>query len=164
MLTLRRVLYSGIILHLLLSVSCGDQVNIPNDVHEDFGTVFMNIDKEAVPVNVSYLAVTLTSDAHSPMTEYFSVGNDSSAVITVTQIPAGIWLLTVEAFDVDSVLQYEGETYVTVISGYHSQISLTLMPARGSSRGIIKIYAGSENFISYFESYSDIRTYILRKV
>lgn len=79
-------------------------------------------------------------------TSVFVINNDS-ATCTFSNVPAGSWLLQVNAYGLSNTLAYTGSTDVQVLAGEVTPVSLTLNPAADSigSVGVVVTWSGNDS-------------------
>lgn len=129
-------------LTLLFFAGCTKNSNIPTQPNQNKkGSILLKIDKTNAPENVVEVDANLTRTGYDPIFASLNLLSDTTAEITLSDIPAGDWHLTVNALDSSSVIVYSGETDVTILAGVTAQIYLTLNPT-GNGFGNIYIHVG----------------------
>jgi concanavalin A-like lectin/glucanase superfamily protein len=113
-----------------LQISCQKQTFTPINQNElgklSFAMSMVNAPEDVVDINGF-----LNRDSQDTIFFTFNILNDS-ATATVENISPGIWNLTVNAFDINTVVIYSGSTDVNVSPGIVTQINLKLNPTTGS--------------------------------
>ena len=98
-----------IALFFLLLISCEEQTTAPEQDNADTfkGTMQISLDISDAPSEVSALKGKLSDDRNGEITFEFVIdGNSASAL--VENIPAGDWLLQVDAYNKDNTKIYSG--------------------------------------------------------
>jgi predicted GH43/DUF377 family glycosyl hydrolase len=141
----------------LLFLSCSDDPVSLQDNGE--GRLSLNLDKENCPENVAALNIELTREGYNPIIDRINL-SDSSDEFLVDEIPAGLWLLNVNAVNDADVILYTGSVYVEVIASEVSYLSLTLSPVNTDTTGgvIIKIIWSEKSWTDYMAN--PIFTYV----
>jgi concanavalin A-like lectin/glucanase superfamily protein len=123
------------ILVLFLQISCQKQTFTPTNQTElgelSFAMSMVNAPEDVVDINGF-----LTRDSHDTIFFTFNILNES-ATATVENISPRIWNLTVNAFDINTVVIYTGSTDVNVSPGVVTQVNLQLNPTTGSLEIIV---------------------------
>lgn len=98
----------------------------------------MSVDKSTAPENVVLIVATLSREGYSDMTDSLDFLSDSTAEISISQIPVGTWFLSIKAYDGNNVVRYSGESEVSVYEGNVTNVSLVLNEVN-SGTGTVKI-------------------------
>lgn len=139
---IKRISYSIMALFLLalFSYQCTEDTNGPADETEvPTGSILMKIDRVNAPRNVAALELELTREGYQPIVRNMNLLSDTTADLMIDSLDEGDWHLQIDALDSDSVIRYTGETFVTVIPEYVTQVNLILSPANGSTIGRIYV-------------------------
>lgn len=110
-----------------LYMGCSDNSTDPNPAQEKGGVQF-KIDKANAPANVVSVEAIMISEYSDTLRAIMDMTTDTSATITFTDIAAGAWYLTVNAYSRDSVLLYTGYAEIKIEAGIITNISLVLEP------------------------------------
>lgn len=121
-------------------ISCSDNAIQPdNRYSEGAGSMLMKIDANSAPEDVVLVRAELTRSGYQTITAYMNLLSDSSADLTIDSLAEGMWHLKVDALDADSIIKYTGETNVTIIADYVTQLNLVLSQVGGSGFGSVEI-------------------------
>lgn len=101
------------------------------------GSVKMVVDKSTIPQGVVQIVSELTRSGFDKRTGVINILGDSTADISFSNVPIGVWHLKVDAKDGGSVTLYTGETDATVKQDSITQISLTLNPVGGGIHVVV---------------------------
>ena len=115
-------------------LSCDQYSTTPiseDDSSNPDGLIKITMDMTNAPSDVDRLVGKLYNDDGDEISFEFEI-DENSATALVEDIPSGIWILRVDAFDEDDNLIYTGTTEITVYSGVVTPVSLHLNPATGS--------------------------------
>ncbi len=127
---------------LLLLVGCSQKSNIPTQANQNSkGNILLKIDRENKPANVVEVDAYLTREGYDTLSASLNLISDTTADVTINDIAAGDWHLTVNALDESSTAVYTGETDVTILAEVTTQVYLTLTPT-GNGFGNIYIHVG----------------------
>jgi Concanavalin A-like lectin/glucanases superfamily len=123
------------ILVFFLQISCQKLTFTPTNQNElgelSFAMSMLNAPEDVVDINGF-----LTRDSYDTIFFTFNILNEN-ATATVENISPGIWNLTVNAFDINTVIIYTGSTNVNVSPGVVTQVNLQLNPTTGSLEIIV---------------------------
>ncbi len=134
------ILYSIILLFVLFGSCSKNNVTQYDSGEEDkTGGVFFKIDKENAPSNVVKVIAYLSRINYDTLSASLNLIDDSSADILFEGIAVGEWHLTVQAFNENQVVVYEGQTDLEILDGITIQVDLVLNPT-GQGTGNIYIY------------------------
>ncbi|HEY9167371.1 MAG TPA: hypothetical protein VIS48_14545 [Candidatus Kryptonia bacterium] len=97
----------------------------------NLGGITFELDKSTAPQEVAAVAAYLSRSGFDTLSSVLNLLSDSTAGITMENIPTGKWHLTVEAMNSSGMTVYSGETDVDVEAGVTTQVNLTLMPSTG---------------------------------
>lgn len=122
---------------MFINCSKDSTTSPPLSNSQSTGKVFFKIDKENAPENVVSITASLTRQGFETIVGSLNLVSDSTADITIADIPIGVWRLKVEARDVNNLVVYSGETEVTIMENMVVQVNLTLVP---TSTGTGSIY------------------------
>lgn len=103
------------------------------------GVILLKIDKENAPASVTLIEASLSRTGYDSIFAFLNLLSDSTAEVTLDNIPAGVWHLKVDAKDSVGEVLYTGETDVEILAGFVVQVHLTLYPT-GLGTGGIYIY------------------------
>ncbi|MGE5437856.1 MAG: hypothetical protein ACM3O3_11555 [Syntrophothermus sp.] len=133
--------YSFIVILLsFLFISCNNDNNIIQpEQATSIGSISLAFDKVNIPPNVVSVKVKLTRSSFDPITGMMNLLTDTTAELTLNQIPVGQWHLRVDALDINNNIIFSGETDVTIIENITINVNLVLQP-HSSGTGSIKIY------------------------
>jgi predicted small lipoprotein YifL len=106
----------------------------PND--NSTGKLVLTIDKHNAPASVVLVEATLSRDGFQPIYSELNLLSDSTASLTLENIPTGLWHLKVNAKNQSGVVEYTGETDVNILANTVVEVNLTLYPVPGSTGGI----------------------------
>ncbi|MFA6978530.1 MAG: hypothetical protein WC209_04315 [Ignavibacteriaceae bacterium] len=101
------------------------------------GGLLFKIDKENAPKNVVLVEAILSRTDFDTLKASLNLINDTSADLSLNNIPIGTWQLNINAYDSLQTIVYAGETAVNVQDGITTQVNLTLIP---TSTGLGSIY------------------------
>jgi predicted GH43/DUF377 family glycosyl hydrolase len=134
-----RKLFLLILSLILTSYSCKKNIIETEEINNKKGTILLKIDKEAAPENVVSVKAYLTRTGYSTITGDLNLISDSTAELSLDQIPVGLWHLKVDAINENNAVIYTGETDVIVQENLTVSVYLELIPT-GSGFGNIEIY------------------------
>ena len=127
---------------ILILAGCSQKSVIPIQANQnDKGNILLKIDRENKPANVIEVDAYLTREGYDTLSASLNLVTDTTADVTMNDIAAGDWHLTVNALDENSVVVYSGETDVTILAEITTQVYLTLDPT-GNGFGNIYIHVG----------------------
>lgn len=137
---------SLLLLAMFIYTGCSkDSVTAP-ETSSAQGKIQLTIDKKNAPAGIVEISACLSRSGYSNVTGKLDLLSDTSAGITMDQIPAGKWQLKVEAKDNTGKVKYAGESEVSILEEMTSYVSLTLMPV-GSGMGRVSIMVTWGNVI-----------------
>ncbi len=122
---------------LFILAGCGEDKSIispPTD--NSTGKLVLKIDKYNAPASVVFVEATLTRDGFQPISSEMNLLSDSTASLTLENIPTGLWHLKVDAKNQSGVVEYTGETDVNILANTIIDVNLTLYPIPGNTGGI----------------------------
>lgn len=129
-----------IILGLIFIWGCSNEfMDNPINSNQSKGKIQLKIDRENAPVDVVLVLAILTREGYEPITGTLNLQSDSTADLTLDEIPAGHWHLKVDALDNEGIVLYTGETEVEIFAGFVTQVNLVLNPT-GDGTGTIYIF------------------------
>jgi Tol biopolymer transport system component len=135
---------------LLFYIFCSENVSLLNKSteKENFRITLL---LKSMSTTIKSIVGILERDGFSSIQRDFSISSDS-AYADFGEVIAGIWHLTVSAYD--SILQeiYHGETDVTIIAGQTNTVYLTLNPVTGGL--IVIVNWGTQPSGDYIYTYS----------
>ncbi|MBN2364530.1 MAG: hypothetical protein EH225_00075 [Calditrichaeota bacterium] len=105
----------------------------------DNGMLMLKIDRVNIPASVVLIEATLTRDGYQPVVSQMNILNDSTAELSINNVPVGEWHLKVEAKNQANDVEYSGETEVTVVENIITEVTLALYPVPGGM-GSIHLY------------------------
>lgn len=148
-------IFRGLIFVLLFAFFQGcSQDNSVEPVKVSDGRVLLKIDRENAPKNVTTLTAYLIRNGYDTLKATLNLLSDSTADLSLQNIPAGSWKLRIDASDAYGALVYTGQTNVTIESAMITQISLTLQQTDGKDIGNVHIlvnWGGGTNSWSDFQ-------------
>lgn len=133
---MKKLLATFLFTVIILS-GCGEDKSIispPTD--NSSGKLVLKIDKYNAPASVVFVEATLTREGFQPISSEMNLLSDSTASLTLENIPAGLWHLKVDAKNQSGVVEYTGETDVNILANTIIDVNLTLYPIPGSTGGI----------------------------
>ncbi len=116
------------------------------------GSLSLRLDKATAPSGVTTINAYLSRSGYDTLKASLSLVYDSSASITMTDIPVGQWHLRVDALDNGGYVLYSGSTDVMVSGGVTTQVSLTLQPATGNVEITVNWGSGQLLFTDYLSN------------
>jgi predicted GH43/DUF377 family glycosyl hydrolase len=134
---MKKLIIFSISILFIFSISCSDKSNPVKT--EQSGKILLKIDRENAPQNVTLVRATLSRSGYSNITATLNILSDSTADLTLDEIPAGTWHLKIEAMNSSLVVLYMGETSVNILPNMITQVSLVLQPV-GQGTGSIQIF------------------------
>ena len=149
------IAFLGIFSLTFLALNCSKNINNPdiNDSPGQIGKIALNFDKTSVPEGVVSITAMLSRNGYDNISSQINLTSDSTGELLLNNIPAGLWHLTVNAFNADSVILYSGETDVQINGGITTQVNLTLQPS-GSGSGSVYIHVNWGNSAAGWVDYS----------
>jgi len=119
-------------LSALLFVQC-QQTTTPVAPEQEItlGTMSMNLDMSNAPADVVFMQGIL-SNSNGDTIRFDFIIEENSARATVEDLQAGLWTLTVNAFNNQEIIIYTGNTDVYVQPGVVTPVYLHLNPTTGS--------------------------------
>lgn len=144
-------LFFGFIVLLIFS-GCKNEIIPPSSTDQD-GQIILKIDRQNAPQNIVTVTAYLTRPNFNTITGTLNLLTDTTAELSLQNIPSGQWHLKVDASDSLGVVKYSGETDVNIIENQTIQVTLTLIPVAGGV-GNIYLYVtwgipGSLNWLDY---------------
>jgi Concanavalin A-like lectin/glucanases superfamily len=148
---MKKIIFTSVMLVLL--IGCGKNSILPTQPQiSSLGKVSLNIDKTSAPSNVVNIKAILSRDGYDTLSSTYNVTADSSANLTINNIPAGDWLLTIDAFDGNGAIVYSGDANITIMAGITEQVALTLSPTgQGTGNISIQVTWGQKNVQSVLQ-------------
>ncbi len=145
-------LFFGLIVLLFFS-GCKNEIIPPSSTDQD-GQIILKIDRQNAPQNITTVTAYLTRPNFNTITGTLNLLTDTTADLSLQEIPAGQWHLKVDALDSAGVVKYSGETGVNVIENQTIQVTLNLNTGTGWSREYIFVcylgnLPGSLNWLDY---------------
>jgi len=152
---MKQLFWVSLLLVTILFMSCTKEKTNFVSSSNGQGKVLLKVDKENAPSSVVLITATLSREGFQSITSSLDIKSDSSAEIKLNDIREGDWNLMVEAKDsLDKVL-FRGETIVTIISDFVTQVNLTLIPtSSGFGSVYISVTWGQTVFISPWSDYT----------
>jgi len=132
----KKSLFAVFILVLAFSMGCDTDSEVLTPVDVGTGAMMLRIDREHAPASVAVVVATMTRSGFDTISAEMNLLDDSAAELTLNDIPSGVWHLKVDAKNGDGVVEYTGETDVTVREGMITDVSLVLYPASDGTGGI----------------------------
>lgn len=130
-------LLASFLFTVFILVGCGEENSVispPDD--SSTGIIVLKIDKSNAPASVVLVEALLTRDGFQPIYSEMNLLNDSTANLNLENISTGQWHLKVDAKNQSGVIEYTGETDVTVLANTVIDVNLTLYPIPGNTGGI----------------------------
>ena len=125
---------------ILFFTSCNlNEPTSPNGDDQQSGKLFLKIDKANAPPEVFEVDAFLSREGFDTLTGSMNLLSDSTAEILFENINAGTWHLRIDAVDSSNVVLYTGETDVSIMAGFTTQVSLVLEPT-GAGTGNVNIF------------------------
>jgi predicted GH43/DUF377 family glycosyl hydrolase len=135
----KRFLFLLVFAVIYFGCSNDNQVTSPNP--STTGQVLLKIDRSNAPEGIVLVTATLSRENFPLITASLNLLSDTTADLSLSSIPVGEWLLTVEAKDSVDEVKYRGEANVTIMESMITQVSLTLSPtSTGTGLGSIYIF------------------------
>lgn len=132
----RGLILFAIIISALL-ISCNSSSTDPEQKDISTGYVELKLDKATTPEEITTVRVTLTRTGFQSITGNMNLKTSTSAELLFRDIPVGTWHLLVEALDGSYIVQYKGETDVTVIANTTVNASIVLSKVSQSVGNIL---------------------------
>ena len=141
-----------IITGLIVISGCNKStITSPNDKSNTTGKLTLQIDKTNAPQNVITVSAYLTRLNYDTLSSSLNLQSDSSADVSIQNIPSGEWHLTVNAMNDSNLVVYSGQTDVTITDGFTTQVSLTLVPvSNGTGSIFISVTWGTSVWADYY--------------
>jgi predicted GH43/DUF377 family glycosyl hydrolase len=130
-----KLTFSVIMVLIIFFAGCKDNPVVPEDQNNS-GSIVLKIDRANAPASVVTVIAKLTRGGYSPITSEMNLLSDSTADLNMNNVPVGQWHLKIDAKNQAGVIEYTGETDITVIQNTVIQVTLTLYPVSGSTGGI----------------------------
>jgi len=111
-----------------------NQITSPNETSK--GALVLKVDKQNAPASVVFVEATLSRSGFQPIYSQMNLLSDSTANLSLSDIPVGAWHLKVEAKNQSGAVEFKGETSVNIIENTVVDVTLTLYPIPGSTGGI----------------------------
>lgn len=115
---------------------CGNDNTVISPTDNSTGTLVFKIDKQNAPASVVSVEATLSRNGFQPIYSQMNLLSDSTANLSMANIPVGQWFLKVDAKNQSGVVEYKGETNVNIIENTVVDVTMTLYPIPGSTGGI----------------------------
>jgi len=123
----------------IMFFACHSNPTEPIKPSNDKGGILMKIDKTNAPANIMFVTAELSRPGFQSLVSDMNVLSDSSAEISFSDIPVGLWHLKVDAKDSINIVLYSGESDVNILPAIVTQVNLTLVPT-GTGSGSIQIF------------------------
>lgn len=133
---MKKSLFAVFILALAFSMGCETDGELMTPAAENTGVMMLRIDRDNAPASVAVVVATLTRSGYDTISAEMDLRGDSAAELTLNDIPPGVWHLKVDAKNGEGVVEYTGETDVTVREGMITDVSLVLYPTSDGTGGI----------------------------
>ncbi len=130
---MKSMIYIFLVIFFFFS-ACDQHVTTPdseNDSSVPKGMIKLSLDMTNAPSEVVRLEEKLDANDRDDIHFDFEISGNLATAL-VEDIPSGIWMLTVNSFDVNDVIIYTGTTEVNVYSGVVTPVSIHLNPTNGS--------------------------------
>jgi beta-1,2-mannobiose phosphorylase / 1,2-beta-oligomannan phosphorylase len=121
---------------LLILAGCSNNNPVSPELQDNTGSIILKIDRQNAPVSVAAVTAKLTRIGFNPVISEMNLLSDSTADLSMNNIPVGLWHLKIDAKNQAGVVEYSGETDVTILENTTIQITLTLYPVSGGTGGI----------------------------
>jgi predicted GH43/DUF377 family glycosyl hydrolase len=115
---------------------CSNNNPVSPELQDNTGSIILKIDRQNAPVSVAAVTAKLTRIGFNPVISEMNLLSDSTADLSMNNIPVGLWHLKIDAKNQAGVVEYSGETDVTILENTTIQITLTLYPVSGGTGGI----------------------------
>lgn len=124
------------LLFAVLLYGCGNDNSVlsPND--NSTGTLILKVDKPNAPASVVNVGATLSRSGFQTLYSELNLLSDTTASLSLNEIPVGQWTLIVDAKNQSGVVEYTGETTVNILENTVIDVTLTLYPIPGNTGGI----------------------------
>lgn len=103
------------------------------------GGLYLKIDRQNAPSGVETVSAYLFRENSDTLSTTVNIQTDTSALLSFTSVPAGTWLLRVDAKSNTGAVMYTGQANVIVYANQVTNVSLSLQPVQGST-GTVVIY------------------------
>ncbi len=148
----KRLLFLLVFAVIYFGCSNDNQVTSPNP--STTGQVLLKIDRSNTPEGIVLVTATLSRENFPLITASLNLLSDTTADLSLSSIPVGEWLLTVEAKDSVDEVKYRGEANVTIMESMITQVSLTLSPtSTGTGLGSIYIFVNWGDISTLWSDY-----------
>ena len=130
---MKKYLFSSLFILIILA---GCSTDDPVSSNDSTGRVMLKIDAANAPASVVSVEATLTRSGFQSISAEMILQSDSTAELNLNDIPTGVWHLKVDAKNQAGVVEYTGETDVTILENFVTEVVLTLYPIAGGTGGI----------------------------
>jgi predicted GH43/DUF377 family glycosyl hydrolase len=124
---------------IILFTGCSSDSVSPTENVQEYGGILFKIDRENAPENIQTVIAFLTRASYDTISASMNLLSDTTADLSLNNIPVGTWHLIVNALNPQGEIVYSGETDVNILPSTTIQVSLTLLPT-GLGTGNIYIY------------------------
>ncbi|MBS4035767.1 MAG: hypothetical protein KGZ85_14985 [Ignavibacterium sp.] len=133
---MKKLLVSLLFAFFILA-GCGEENSVISPLTDNStGKLVLKIDKHNAPASVVFVEATLSRSGFEPIYAELNLLSDTTANISLNEIPEGQWNLVVDAKNQSGVVEFTGETDVNVLANTVIDVNLTLYPIPGSTGGI----------------------------
>lgn len=147
-------IFSIFLICLIYILQCDKAVNDPQAANEPAPILF-KLTLVNPPSSVHSIVGLLERSGYDPIQQAFTVTGDT-AIGDFGQVVAGIWHLSVTAFDSNQTAIYFGETDVTVLAGQFNIVNLHMNPLTGELIVVVSWSDGStDNYALEFDGIDD---------
>lgn len=108
-------------------------------VIETKGALAMAVDAATVPQEVRLIVATLERSGFIPLTDSLTIDptTPDSTILSISNIPAGIWDLTVRAYDAEGYERYSGTAQVEIKSNQTTGVAVVMRLSTGGAGTLV---------------------------
>jgi predicted GH43/DUF377 family glycosyl hydrolase len=132
---MKKNLYYSLIILFIFS-GCSKENPVEPNPENTTGSIVFKIDRENAPSTVVVVEAILRRSGFNSITSQLNLLSDSTADLSLNNIPAGEWHLRINAKNQAGVVEYTGETNVVIIENTIVNLSLTLFAVSEGTGGI----------------------------
>ena len=153
---MKHILLFSLLFTVIIFIGCSKTgVNDPEKIETNSGKMLLKFNKTETPENVALITATLSRSGYQNITGNLNILTDTSADLSMSNIPVGMWHLKIEAKNNAGDVLYKGETDVNIVASIITQVSITLTPVAGNTGSIyISVAWGSrtESWLDYYKN------------
>jgi hypothetical protein len=112
-------------LFFILFFGC-ERTENPSSTLPTTGTVSLSFNKQSTPAAVQMLVVTMTRSGFPTITERIDIANDTSSTVLINGLAAGLWTITIDAKNAETMIIYTGTSNVLIAENTVSHVNITL--------------------------------------